>query len=168
MFVWYFPPKKILNVYGVWLALKLVTKTVIANGVLFNGDGHPCVLVSDDYRPSSNVHLRMNFLNGEIHTWIMCLPVWIEIWSFSILRAAGDHEMANSWICQTLRSIVSNISSLADLEFLVMKQMLKKCEWSKCTGLIGKGSMWRIKWWREEGTPTSCRNLFKDKAASRE
>ena len=56
---------------------KLGTNTVIANGVLLNGDGHPCVLlnsdgppcvlVNGDFHPSNNVHLRMHFLKGEIH-----------------------------------------------------------------------------------------------------
>ena len=46
---------------------KLGTNTVIANGVLLNGDGHPCVLVNGDVHPSNSVHLRMHFLKGEIH-----------------------------------------------------------------------------------------------------
>ena len=66
---------------------KLGTNTLIANGVLLNGDGppcvlvngdgpscvpvnsdgHPCVLVNGDFRPSNGVHLCMHFLKGEIH-----------------------------------------------------------------------------------------------------
>ena len=46
---------------------ELVTTTVIANGVLVNGDDHLCVLVNGEYHPSNSMHLRMHFLNDEIH-----------------------------------------------------------------------------------------------------
>ena len=47
---------------------ELGTNTVIANGILVNGDGHPCVLVNDEIHPSNSVHLRMHFLNDEIYS----------------------------------------------------------------------------------------------------
>jgi len=46
---------------------KLGTNTVIANGILLNGDSHPCVLVNDKIHPSNSMHLRVHYLNGEIH-----------------------------------------------------------------------------------------------------
>ena len=42
---------------------KFGTNAVIANGVLLNGDGHPCVLVNGEIHPSKGVHLRMHLLN---------------------------------------------------------------------------------------------------------
>ena len=66
---------------------KFGTNTVIANGILLNGDGPPCVilngdgppcvlmngdgppfvLVNSDFHLSNGVHLHMQFLNAEIH-----------------------------------------------------------------------------------------------------
>ena len=118
----------------------------------------------------SGLHLRMHFLNGEIHIWIVFLLVWIENETFLLLGAEGDNAMANSWICQTLRSIVSDLSSplQTGMWFLAMKRCFRSESGASVQRLTGKGSMWKMKWWREVGTLSSSRSLFKDKTGSRE
>ena len=75
-----------------------------------------CVLVNGDFHPSNSVHLRMHFLKGEIHIWIVCLLVWLENGTFPLFGPGGDHAIAKSthgplaamWTYQRLKLSMPN------------------------------------------------------------